>query len=117
MALSWNEIKNRAISFSKEWEDESRENAESQSFWNDFFNIFGIHRRRIATFEKTVKKLDEKSGSIDLLWKGVILVEHKSLGKNLDKAYKQAIYYPNLSRQLFQKSNSLNTCYPMLHFH
>ncbi|MCF6340011.1 MAG: hypothetical protein L3J10_04560 [Sulfurimonas sp.] len=27
------------------------------------------------------------------------------------------IYYPNLSRQLFQKSNSLNTCYPMLHFH
>ncbi|WP_324170584.1 hypothetical protein [Sulfurimonas sp.] len=27
------------------------------------------------------------------------------------------LYYPNMSRQLFQKSNSLNTCYPMLHFH
>ncbi|WP_324171964.1 hypothetical protein [Sulfurimonas sp.] len=27
------------------------------------------------------------------------------------------LYYPNKSRQLFQKSNSLNTCYPMLHFH
>jgi len=32
MALSWNEIKTRAISFSKEWESEEREHAESQSF-------------------------------------------------------------------------------------
>lgn len=36
MALSWNEIKNRAINFSKEWEKEQREHAESQSFWNVF---------------------------------------------------------------------------------
>jgi len=98
MALSWNEIKNRAINFSKEWEGESSERAESQSFWNDFFNIFGVNRRRVATFEKPVKKLDNRDGSIDLLWKGEILVEHKSLGKNLDKAFKQAKdYFPGLS--------------------
>ena len=42
MPLSWNEMKNRAIAFQKEWEVATSENAESQSFWNDFFNIFGI---------------------------------------------------------------------------
>ena len=56
MALSWNEIKNRAIAFSTEWQDEQREHAESQSFWNDFFHIFGISRRRVASFEELVKK-------------------------------------------------------------
>ena len=97
MALSWNEIRSRAIAFTKEWEDESRENAESQSFWNDFFNVFGVSRRRLATFEKPVEKLGDKKGSIDLLWKGVILVEHKSKGKDLDKAFQQAKdYFPGL---------------------
>ena len=97
MALSWNEIKNRAISFSKEWETEKREHAESQSFWNDFFNIFGISRKRVASFEEPVKKLGEKRGRIDLFWKGTLLVEHKSRGKDLDKAYTQALdYFPGL---------------------
>lgn len=47
MPLSWNEIKSRAIGFSKKWEDEPSERAEAQSFWNDFFAIFGIERRRL----------------------------------------------------------------------
>ena len=91
--LSWNEIKSRAIAFSIEWQNETSENAEAKSFWDNFFNVFGVSRRRVATFEKSVKKLDNKQGFIDLLWKGVILVEHKSKGKNLDKAYQQAIDY------------------------
>ncbi|WNL17015.1 N-6 DNA methylase [Arcobacter cryaerophilus gv. pseudocryaerophilus] len=97
MALSWNEIKNRAINFSKEWEKEQREHAESQSFWNDFFNIFGISRKRVASFEEPVKKLGEQRGRIDLFWKGTLLVEHKSRGKDLSKAYIQAMdYFPGL---------------------
>ncbi|MBU3013686.1 hypothetical protein KO488_02875 [Poseidonibacter lekithochrous] len=104
MALSWNEIKNRAITFSKEWESEEREHAESQSFWNDFFNIFGISRRRVASFEEPVKKLGEKRGRIDLFWKGTILVEHKSKGKDLDKAYTQALdYFPGLKEDELPK--------------
>lgn len=54
MPLSWNEIKKRSIEFSNEWKDESRENAEAKSFWDSFFNIFGIKRRRIASFEEPV---------------------------------------------------------------
>ncbi len=97
MALSWNEIKNRAITFSKEWENEEREHAESQSFWNDFFTIFGISRKRVASFEEPVKKLGDKRGRIDLFWKGTLLVEHKSKGRDLDKAYTQALdYFPGL---------------------
>ncbi len=97
MPLSWNEIKNRAIAFSQEWQNESSENAEAKSFWDAFFHVFGISRRRIATFEQSVKKLNNKQGFIDLLWKGVILVEHKSSGKSLEKAFQQAInYFPGL---------------------
>ena len=106
MPLSWNEIKSRASAFSKEWEDEVSEDAEAKSFWDGFFHIFGINRRRVATFEQQVKTplsfgeglgVRSKTGFIDLLWKGNILIEHKSRGKDLDKAYKQAKdYFPGL---------------------
>jgi type I restriction-modification system DNA methylase subunit len=97
MPLSWNEIKSRAIAFSQEWEDETSEDAEAKSFWDGFFRVFGISRRRVATFEQSVKKADNKQGFIDLLWKGTILVEHKSRGKSLDKAMQQAKdYFPGL---------------------
>ncbi len=97
MPLSWNEIKSRSIKFSKEWETETKENAEAKSFWDDFFNIFGIGRRRIASFEEPVKKLGNRQGFIDLFWKGNLIVEHKSKGKDLDKAYQQAIdYFPGI---------------------
>lgn len=93
MPLSWNEIRDRAVRFSKEWEGESSEDAEAKSFWDAFFNVFGITRRRVASFESPVKKSDGKGGFIDLLWKGVLLVEHKSLGKDLDRAFHQATDY------------------------
>ncbi len=97
MPLSWNEIKNRAISFSKEWANETSEDAEAKSFWDGFFHVFGISRRRVASFETKVRKQDGNQGFIDMLWKGVILVEHKSKGKSLEKAYSQAIdYFPGL---------------------
>ena len=93
MTLSWNEIKDRALKFSKEWADTSNEEADAKPFLVEFFNVFGITSKRVSTFEHRVKKLDDKDGYIDLLWKGTILIEMKSRGKNLDKAYSQAIEY------------------------
>src|SRR5690554_5373206 len=93
MALSWNEIRSRALKFSKDWEEGCNEKADAQSFLIDFFNVFGISRKRYATFEHKVKKLDHSDGYIDCFWKGNILIEMKSKGKDLDKAYKQAIDY------------------------
>jgi len=100
MPLSWNEIRARALTFSREWVDESSEDAEGKSFWDGYFNVFGITRRRVATFEKKVKRIDGKDGYIDLLWKGVLLVEQKSRGKDLDRAYAQATdYFPGLKER------------------
>ncbi|MBL7773621.1 MAG: class I SAM-dependent DNA methyltransferase [Chitinophagaceae bacterium] len=93
MILSWNEIKDRALLFSKEWADAYNEEAEAKPFLEAFFNIFGITRRKVATFEERVKKLDAHDGYIDLLWKATILVEMKSKGKDLNKAIKQAKDY------------------------
>jgi len=99
MALSWNEIRDRALKFSKEWAGTSNEEAEAKPFLVEFFNVFGISSKRVGTFEHKVKKLDEKDGYIDLLWKGNILIEMKSRGKNLDKAYEQAINYTHGIKQ------------------
>ncbi|KAB2867765.1 MAG: class I SAM-dependent DNA methyltransferase [Bacteroidales bacterium] len=99
MALGWNEIKERAVKFSKEWEDTSNEEADAKPFLVEFFNVFGISSRKVATFEHKVKKLDEHDGYIDLLWKGTILIEMKSRGKNLDKAYQQAKDYTHGLKQ------------------
>ena len=99
MALSWNEIKDRALNFSKEWADTSNEEADAKPFLVEFFNVFGISSKRVGTFEHRVKKLDEKDGYIDLLWKGTILIEMKSRGKNLDRAYQQAIDYTHGLKQ------------------
>jgi hypothetical protein len=100
MPLSWNEIRGRALAFAKEWADETSEEAEAKSFWDGFFNIFGVTRRRVASFETPVKKGDGQGGYIDLLWKGVLLVEHKSRGKDLDRALHQALdYFPGLKER------------------
>lgn len=93
MALGWNEIKDRAVKFSKEWADTCREEADAQPFLIDFFNVFGIRSRKVSTFEHKVKKLDAHDGYIDLFWKGTILIEMKSRGKSLDKAFQQAKEY------------------------
>jgi hypothetical protein len=93
MALGWNEIKDRAVKFSKEWENTVNEEADAKPFLDAFFEVFGISRKKIGTFEHRVKKINDTDGYIDLLWKGIILVEMKSRGKNLDKAFQQAKDY------------------------
>jgi len=93
MPLSWNEIKERSVRFSKEWENTINEIAEAKPFIEAFFDVFGITRKRVGTFEHRVKKLDDADGYIDMLWKGTILIEMKSRGKNLDKAFIQAKDY------------------------
>jgi len=99
MALSWNEIKDRALKFSKEWKDTTNEEADAKPFLDAFFDVFGITRKKIGTFEHRVKKLSDADGYIDLLWKGTILIEMKSRGKNLDKAFQQAIDYTHGLKQ------------------
>ena len=91
---SWEHIRKAAIEFASEWKGENRERAEAQSFWNDWFEVFGIKRRRVAQFEAAAKRLSTGgTGAIDVLWPGHIAVEHKSGGKDLEAALEQAVDY------------------------
>jgi type I restriction-modification system DNA methylase subunit len=99
MTLSWNEIKERATRFSAEWTDAFNEDSEAKTFLFEFFNVFGISQRKVSNFEHRVKKLDDHDGYIDLFWPQTILVEMKSRGKSLDRAYSQAREYLKAVRQ------------------
>src|SRR5581483_8830616 len=93
MPISWNEIRHNAIKFSRDWAGAANESAEAQTFWNEFFQVFGIKRRVVASFEEPVKKISGDYGYIDLFWPRMMLVEHKSLGQSLSKAESQAFDY------------------------
>lgn len=91
--ISLNEIRERANAFSHEFAKETDEKGEAGSFWQEFFQVFGVSRRRVASFEYRVKKADGAQGFIDVFWPGVLLAEHKTRGRDLDKAYNQALEY------------------------
>lgn len=100
MPLSWNEIKSRALAFSRTWADAANEDAQAKPFWIDFFEIFGITNKRVASFEHNVKKHGGGQGFVDLFWPGMLLVEQKSRGKNLDAAFDQALgYFPGIAER------------------
>lgn len=52
MPLSWNEIQDCALKFSREWQNESSKDAEAKSFWDGFFDVFGVSRRRVTNLER-----------------------------------------------------------------
>lgn len=96
MPLSWTEIRDRATTFSRRWRDTQREQAESQSFWTEFLHVFGVDRKRVAQFERKVALKRGKEiagGRIDLFWPGKLLVEQKSAGRDLNRAFDQAGEY------------------------
>ena len=93
MRLSWNEIRSRAAAFAREWADAAYEKGETHSFYNEFFDIFGVRRRTVARYEEHVRRLDDTHGFIDLFWPGVLLVEQKSAGRDLAAARDQAGAY------------------------
>ena len=98
MRLSWNEIRTRAAAFAQEWGDAGYEKGQTQLFYRDFFAIFDMPVRRVGAFEEPVRLLGDRRGFIDLFWKGVLLVEQKSAGRDLTQARTQALsYFPGIN--------------------
>jgi hypothetical protein len=93
MRLTWNEIRARAAAFAEDWRDAHYEKGETQSFYNDFFEVFGVRRKTVAQYEHAVTKLSGTQGFVDLFWPGTLLVEQKSRGRDLEAAYAQAMDY------------------------
>ena len=131
MRFSWNEIRARAARFADEWKNAHYERGESQTFYNEFFEVFGVTRRRVASFEEPVKRLGNERGFIDLFWKGMLLVEQKSAGRNLSRAKEQALdYFPGLkehelpryvlvsdfqSFELYDLDDNTTSCFTLRH--
>jgi hypothetical protein len=83
--LSRNEMRARAVTFAARWKDESSEKSESQTFWTEFLDIYGVDRKRVAAFEQLAKRTSTGNyGFIDLYWPGVLIAEQKSAGKDLE---------------------------------
>ena len=93
MRLSWNDVEVRAAAFVEKWRNAASERGDTHSFYDDFFRVFGVGRHSVARYEQHVAKLDNRSGFIDLFWPGVLLVEQKSAGRDLNSAYEQAGEY------------------------
>ncbi|MBX4197595.1 N-6 DNA methylase, partial [Candidatus Saccharibacteria bacterium] len=95
MALppTFNDMRIRAKEFVNEHQDDSSERGEAQTFWNDFFQIFGIKRQSVGIYEQLARRLGKAAGFIDMFWPGVLIVEHKSRGEPLEPAYDQATDY------------------------
>ncbi|MDR2693720.1 MAG: hypothetical protein LBB74_05845 [Chitinispirillales bacterium] len=96
MPLVWDEIQERALSFSKRWKNGQSEEAEGQSFIRDLLYVFGVKDPlKVGTYEYKVLYASGASGfgKIDYLWKGKIAIEMKSRGENLSAAYRQLYTY------------------------
>ncbi len=89
------DMRANAAAFASDWAGERRERAEKDTFWNEFFQIFGIGRRRVgAVFEYVARRYSTgNTGFVDLLWPRHIGVEHKSAGEDLAAAMDQLVDY------------------------
>jgi hypothetical protein len=91
--LTWPELRARTAAFAARFADARDERRDTQTFWNAFFAIFGVERRRVGIYEKSVEKIGGGRGFIDLFWPGVLIVEQKSRGGDLAGARVQALDY------------------------
>ncbi len=86
-----------AKDFAVKWQGAKDERSQAESFWNDFFRrLCGIDDTKLAGIEFQYAVTSSTSGNknwIDVYWKNVALIEHKSLGEDLDKAELQARGY------------------------
>lgn len=101
MSISWNEIRHNAIKFSSEWKGARCERADSQTFWNEFLQVFGIKRRVVASFEEPARRISGTYGFIDMFWRGVLIVEQKSFGEDLGAHYTSKRDILKVARSLF----------------
>ena len=97
VALNKTEILHRAHGFVKDYADARYEMGDAQNFIRGLCDVFGFTNKRLVSFEQRVQKLGGGRGRIDGFYPGKLLIEMKSRGEDLEKAYQQATdYLPGL---------------------
>lgn len=108
--LTTNEIRRRLQEFAVEHKNDTDEKQHAQQFWRDFYSCFGLSKSSASMFEARVLKIGGVRGYIDSFIPGVLLVEQKSVGKNLEDAYVQAQAYFHAIANDFEKPKYIITC-------
>ncbi|MDO5653458.1 MAG: N-6 DNA methylase, partial [Brachymonas sp.] len=90
--LSTNEVRKRLSAFASQWQHAAREEADEKLFTADFLACFDIAKHQYER-EFVVTRLDGSKGYMDGFIPGKLLIEGKSLGKDLKKARQQADEY------------------------
>ncbi len=86
-SLARDELRSRALAFSKRWAGPQSEEAEAKTFLDEFFAVFGRNRRDVdAEFEYRVDRPGQAPGRVDLFWPGKLVIEMKSTGRDLSNA-------------------------------
>lgn len=93
MRLAMAEVRKRLQQFAKDFKDAGNEQQLAGIFWTRFYECYGIRAESATIYEQAVRKLDGGRGRIDSFIPGLLIVEHKSKGKDLDAAYAQASDY------------------------
>ena len=107
MQIITSQMRENAENFVIRWRGTERERAESQTFINEFFEIFSLYRKDYAQFEKPIRKKNEHgTGFADLFWSGKLIIEAKSASVDSDKQWENTLnqakeYIENLLQ--FQK--------------
>ena len=101
--ITINEVRRRLQLFAKEHENDREEKQYAQQFMRDFYACFGLSKSSASMFEKKVIKFGNARGYIDSFIPGVLLVEQKTTGEDLYKAYEQATDYAMAITNEFEK--------------
>ena len=92
MPLTTNELRTRLAAFAHKWKGASSEDADEKLFTADFLACFDIAAHQYKR-EYAVPKQDGSTGYMDGFIPGKLIIEGKSLGKDLKKARAQAEAY------------------------
>ncbi|MEI6267507.1 MAG: DNA methyltransferase [Methylococcaceae bacterium] len=121
VTVNFNTLRQRASQFAKDFEGVKSEKERDQDFMRGFCKIFGINPNRID-WQYKVKETD-KAGKkstttfIDGVLRGMMLIEMKSAGKDLDDAYLQASRYASLMNEQDRPDYILVSDFTNLHLY
>jgi hypothetical protein len=104
IALDRDTIRRSLTQFSSFWRERidgwktnavtGTERSHAQQYWSDLLKCFGVIPERIDLFERDAGRATTGgAGYIDLFWSGVVIGEAKSLGRDLEAAFDQALDY------------------------
>lgn len=112
-------LNDRAEAFSKQFADATYELGQAQNFIRELCGVYELNYLRSVDFERRIHKESGKGvRRIDGFFPGLLLVEMKSAGENLQDAYQQALgYLPLLKNPADQPRYILVSDFQNLHLY